>query len=172
MCCRTRVRRILGGVRRARCLRRVSHRRRRVCRHDRLRRERDLLRRRCVLETARLRRRPHRASLVHARGRCGVVVLSRRILDVALLRVGDVGSAGRSRVSSRRGRVIVRLLRIAWALFGWQVCVSAHGDGLAARGSSSHVSVGSVQMPLCSLLGSATEGKCLGKLTRMTALAA
>lgn len=170
LCCRTRVRclrhRVLTGVRWARGLRRVSHWRRRVRGDCWPCREGDVLRHRRVLEATLLRRRAHRASLAHARRRCTVVVLSRRILDVALVRIVNVGPAGRSRVSSWRAWVVLRwlrLLRIAGTLFGWQICVSAHGDGLAARWSSRHVSVSSVQVPLLRVFWSRSRGKRFGK---------
>lgn len=67
---------------------------------------------------------------------------------------------------------LLRLLRVAGALFGRQVCVSAHSDGLAT-GSSSHVSVLRMHTHLfASVSGVATEAERLGKLTRMAGLAA
>lgn len=126
---------VLRGIWRARWVRGVSDWRWRVRRYHGLRRKGYLLRCRRVLEAARLRGRAYRSRLAHARGRGCVVVLSRRILDVALLRIRDVL---RSRISSWR------LLRISRALFRRQICVSAHGDGFATRGPSSHVSVSDV----------------------------
>lgn len=69
-------------------------------------------------------------------------MLACSILDVSLLRIRYVRTGGRSRVGG--GHVVLGLLgllHVSWSLFGREICVTAHGDGVAGSGSSSHVSV-------------------------------
>jgi hypothetical protein len=133
---------------RTRRIRRMSHEWRLIFRHHRLRRYRlrselDLVRRRRILEAPGIRRRSCDSStLMRWSGR--IRVLASGILHISRLRVRNIRTGRRSRCCwSYRILVVcclLSLLHISRSFRGWEICVSSHGDRLAAL-TSRHLSV-------------------------------